>query len=151
MSLLISREVYRRFLALYPEPFRQEFGDEMLDMFEACAAAQGSWNLLADVVFSAFKQQVRYVSTPSPKSTPLYTEIGSSPNLARVLAVAGFGAAILLGVFTTTGGSKTIGSQTALSPERHVWIPSVASGESCSQAVEPVRIRRTRAKSNRAK
>lgn len=150
MSLL-SREVYRRFLALYPEPFRQEFGNEMLDMFEACAAVQGSWNLLADLVFSAFKQQFRYLSTPSPKSTPLYREIGSSPNLARVLAVAGFGAAILFGVFTTTGESKTPGPQTAPGPEHHVWIPRVASGDSCSQAVEPVRIRRTRARSIRAK
>ncbi len=148
---LISREIYRRFLVLYPEPFRQEFGDEMLDMFEACAAAQGSWKLLVDVVFSAFRQQFRYVATPSPKSTPLYTEIGSSPNLARVLAVAGFGAAILLGVFTTTGESKTPEAETALTPEHHVWIPRVASGESCSQSVEPVRIRRTRAKSIRAK
>jgi hypothetical protein len=150
MSLL-SREVYRRFLALYPEPFRQEFGNEMLDMFEACAAVQGSWNLLADLVFSAFKQQFRYLSTPSPKSTPLYREIGSSPNLARVLAVAGCGAAILFGVFTTTGESKTPGPQTAPGPEHHVWIPRVASGDSCSQAVEPVRIRRTRARSIRTK
>jgi hypothetical protein len=151
MSLVLAREVYRRFLALYPEPFRQEFGDEMLDMFEACAAAQGFWHLLTDVVFSAFKQQFRYLSTPSPKSTPLYREIGSSPNLARVLAVAGFGAAILLGVFTTTGESKTPGPQAALSSEHHVWIPRVASGESCSESVEPVRIRRTRSRLNRTK
>ncbi len=152
MSSFISREVYRRFLVLYPEPFRKEFGDEMLGMFEACAAAQGFWSLLSDVVFSAFRQQLRYASAPSPKSAPLYTEIGSSSNLARILAVAvaGFGAAMLFSVFTTTGESKMPELHTALRAGHHVWVPKVMP-EQCSQALEHVRTRPSRARLNRVK
>jgi hypothetical protein len=54
----ISRKLYRRVLLLYPEPFRHEFGNEMLNMFVECKAAQGSWHVLADVLLSAAKQQI---------------------------------------------------------------------------------------------
>ncbi len=98
MTGSISRKLYRQLLLLYPEPFRREFGDEMLSLFEECRRGQASWGLLADVVLSAGRQQIRYRSTPVPKSAPLYSEIGSSPNLARMLAVAVFGAALIAGV-----------------------------------------------------
>jgi hypothetical protein len=45
----ISRKLYQQSLLLHPEPFRHEFGDEMLGIFEQCKAEQGSWRLLADV------------------------------------------------------------------------------------------------------
>jgi hypothetical protein len=102
----ISRKLYRRVLLLYPEPFRHEFGDEMLSMFAECRAAQGSWHVLADVLFSAAKQQIRYLSTPAPKSAPLYSEIAWSPNLARILAVAVFGVVLIASVLAGGGAPK---------------------------------------------
>jgi len=95
----ISRKLYRRILQLYPAPFRHEFGDEMLSMFEDCKSAQGSWLVLADVLLSAAKQQIHYLSIPAPKSAPLYSEIGWSPNLARILAVAVFGVVLIASAF----------------------------------------------------
>ncbi len=70
MTGSISRKLYRRVLLLYPKPFRHEFGDEMLSMFGDCRAAQGSWHVLADVLLSAAKQQIHYLSIPAPKSAP---------------------------------------------------------------------------------
>jgi len=99
MTGSISRRLYQKFLLLYPEPFRYEFGDEMLGMFEECRVTQGSLRLLADVVLSAAKQQICYLSTPVPKCELLYMEIASSPNLARMLTVMVFGAALIAGVF----------------------------------------------------
>lgn len=99
MTGSISRKLYRRILLLYPEPFRHEFGDEMLSMFEECKSAQGSWHVLADVLVSAAKQQIHYCSIPAPKSAPLYPEIAWSPNLARILAVAVFGGVLIASAF----------------------------------------------------
>lgn len=62
MNGTILRTLYRRTLLLYPEPFRHEFGDEMLSMFAECKAAQGAWHVLADVLLSAAKQQIRTIS-----------------------------------------------------------------------------------------
>jgi hypothetical protein len=81
----ISRKLYQQFLLLHPEPFRHEFGDEMLGIFEQCKAEQGSWRLLADVVLSAAKQQIQYLSTSVPRRAPLYSEVDVSANLARIL------------------------------------------------------------------
>ena len=99
MTRSISRRLYQQLLLLYTEPFRHEFGDEMLGMFEECRVAQGSLRLLADLVLSAAKQQIRYLSVPVPKCALLYTEIASSPNLARMLTIMVFGAALVAGVF----------------------------------------------------
>jgi hypothetical protein len=100
----IFRRLYWRVLLLYPEPFRHEFGGEMLRMFEECRASQGSWHVLADVLLSAAKQQIYYLSIPAPKSAPLYSEIAWSPNLARILAVAVFSVALIASVLA--GGEK---------------------------------------------
>jgi hypothetical protein len=94
----ISRKLYRWILLLYPEPFRHEFGDEMLSMFAECKAAQGSWHVLADVLLSAAKQEIHYLSIPAPKSAPLYSEIAWSPNLARILAMTVFAVMLITGV-----------------------------------------------------
>jgi hypothetical protein len=40
VSGLTARKLYQQCLLLYPESFRHEFGDEMLDMFEDCRAAR---------------------------------------------------------------------------------------------------------------
>jgi hypothetical protein len=115
--------LYQQFLLLYPEPFRHEFGDEMLSTFEECRAAQGFWRLLADVVISAGRQQFRYLSTPVPKGAPLYSEIASSPNLARMLATAVFGAALIAGALVGGGKSKAPESWAVLRPERLICFP----------------------------
>ena len=85
-----SSKLYMWVLLLYPEPFRMEFGDEMLQMFAECRAAQGSLHLLADVLFSAARQQIYYLLVPTPKNAPRYAEIAPSPALARILAIAMF-------------------------------------------------------------
>lgn len=103
MTASISRKLYRRILLLYPEPFRHEFGDEMLSMFAECKAAQGAWHVLADVLLSAAKQRIRYVSIPAPKSAPLYSEIAWSPNLARILAIGVLGVVLIASVLMERG------------------------------------------------
>lgn len=136
MTGSISRKLYQRFLLLYPEPFRHEFGDEMLSMFENCRRVQGFWRLLADLVLSAAKQQIRYRSSPAPASAPLYSEIASSPNLARVLAAAALGAALIGGLLP---GAKTRDSESwaALRSEHRFRFPAIASQQSCSDATPP--------------
>ncbi len=135
MTASISRKLYQQFLLLYPEPFRHEFGDEMLGTFEGCRGAQGSWHLLADVVLSAAKQQIHYLSTPVPKSAPLYSEIASSPNLARMLAIAVFGASLIAGVLVG-GKPEAPESWMVVRPEALFWFPAVAWGQYCSDAPE---------------
>lgn len=127
MTASISRKFYRWVLLLYPEPFRDEFGDEILSMFRECRAAQDSWHVLADVLLSAAKQQIHYLSISAPKSAPLYWEIAWSPNLARILAVAVFCVVLIASAFVGRGkqeapeswtrpcaGSKIAASQTIL-------------------------------------
>jgi hypothetical protein len=128
MNGWISRRLYRRILLLYPEHFRREFEDEMLGMFEECSAAQGSLRLLADVGLSAAKQQIQYLSTPVPKSALLYTEIASSPNLARMLAVIVCGAALVAGVSMPVT-PKAPESCTMLRTQRRFRFPAIASGQ----------------------
>ena len=106
MTGSISRKLYRRVLLLYPEPFRHEFGDEMLSMFAECSAAQGFWHVLDDVLLSAAKQQIHYLSVPASKSAPLYSEIAWSPSLARILAVAVFGVVLIASALAARGKSE---------------------------------------------
>jgi hypothetical protein len=86
MMRSISQTLYRRFLGLHPEPFRIEFGEEMLDIFEESAGDQGTFFVLADVIKSAARQQFRYHTAPAPTRVPLYSEIAEAPALARMLA-----------------------------------------------------------------
>lgn len=123
MTASISRMLYRQFLGLYPEPFRHEFGDEMLSMFEECRAAQGSWHVLADVLIGAAKQQIRILSIPVPKRVPFYSEIASSPNLARILAMTVFVAMLIAG-FLTAGKAKSAESWMMARPEVRFWFPT---------------------------
>jgi hypothetical protein len=104
--------LYRQALLLYPEPFRHEFADEMLSIFDECSAAQGSWHLLVDVLVSAARQQVYYFSIPAPKRAALYSEIASSPSLARILAVAVFGVVLIASLLAKGGKPKAPESRT---------------------------------------
>jgi hypothetical protein len=95
----ISHRLYRQIILLYPEPFRREFGEEMLGVFDECQATQEPWHLFADGLRAALKQQLRYLTTPAPERTALYSEVASSPGLARGLATAVVAAAIMAGLF----------------------------------------------------
>ena len=123
MSGSISRKLYQQFLLLYPEPFWREFHDEMMSIFEECSAAQGSWRVLANVLLSAVKQRIHYLATPLPKNAPLYSEIDSPPNLARILAIAAFGAALIAGVLVG-GKPKAPEPWTMLRSEVRFWFPT---------------------------
>jgi hypothetical protein len=130
----ISRKLYRHCLLLYPKSFRHEFEDEMLDMFEDCRAAQGSCRLLADVVFSAAKQQISERSTPLQKSVPLYAEIAWSPKLARVFAVIALGAGLITAAVVDKEKPKAPESWTLLHARHRLWWPEALARPSCSEA-----------------
>jgi len=117
----MTGKFYRRVLLLYPEPFRHEFGDEMLSVLEECRKAHASWRLLADVVLSAARQQLRYLLTPAPKGAPLYAEIASSLDLARMLATAVFAASLVFGLWSGSGKPKAPEPWTLIRPERRFW------------------------------
>jgi hypothetical protein len=135
----ISRKLYQRLFLLYPEPFRHEFKDEMLSIFEECRGAQGSWRLLTDLVLSAAKQQVHYRSTPVPKGAPLYSEIASPSSLARTLTITVIGAALLAGVFA--GGKPEMADRSFLANRREAlfWFPTAGWGRYCSDVPEHTR------------
>lgn len=98
MSTSIAYRVYRRILLLYPEPFRREFGEEMLSLFDECRATQRSSFLLIDGLAAALKQQWRYWMCDAPQRTALYAEVPSAPMLARMLATGVIAVAICRGV-----------------------------------------------------
>lgn len=133
MTGSISRKLYQQFLLLYPEPFRHEFGDEMLALWEECKAAQGGWRLLADVVVSAVKQQIHYHSTPVPDGAPLYSEIACFPKLARMLTVAVFAAALVVSVLLR-GNQKASQSPVVVRQEALFWFPILGWERYCLNA-----------------
>ena len=59
----ICHKLFQHLLLLYPKPFRQEFGNEMLETFQECEHSQNSWSLLLDVLRSVLRQQIRYRSS----------------------------------------------------------------------------------------
>jgi hypothetical protein len=130
---LTARKLYQQCLLLYPESFRHEFEDEMLGMFEDCKKAQGFWLLLADVVFSALKQQITHSSTPLRKSAPLYAEIAWSPKLARVFAVIALSAGLITALLVGGVKPKDSESWTLLHAQRRVWFPGALQQPSCSE------------------
>lgn len=130
MTGSMSRRLYRQFLSLYPEPFRREFGDEMVSVFEECRGTQGAWRLLVDALLSAAKQQFHYFATPIPKSALLFSTTGSSPKLARVLAVAVFGAELTAGVLV--GKPATPQAPALIRSEALFWFPTAGWGRYCS-------------------
>lgn len=102
----------------------------MLGVFEEYRAAQGHWHLLVDIVLSAARQQLRYLLTPAPRSAPLYSEIASSLNLARMLAVAVFSAALITGV-SLGGTPKAPEPWTLIRPARRFWSPVAECRQYC--------------------
>ena len=107
MTGSISRRLYQHIILLYPEPFRREFGEEMLSVFEECQVGQGAPYLLADGLRAALKQQLHYLATPAPARTALYSEVASSPSLARSLAMAVVAMAILTSIFVRDERPRT--------------------------------------------
>ena len=133
MTGSISRKLYRQFLFLYPESFRQEFGNEMLEMFEDCRAAQGSWRLLADLFFSAIKQQISYPSTPFEKTAPpLYAEVAWSPKLARILALSTLSVALIAATVAGRAKAKAPEPWTLIHVKHQLWFQRTLPRPSCS-------------------
>ncbi len=106
MTRFITRQIYRQILSFHPEPFRREFEDEILGMFEECSQTLGPSNLLADVLLSALKQQVQYFATPAPAKAPLYKEIVAAPRLARTLASCMLAIVLVAGLFDLSARTK---------------------------------------------
>jgi hypothetical protein len=96
----IRRRVFQQILILYPKPFREEFGKEMLETFQECLRSQSSWSLLMDAFLSAMRQQIHYRSIDGPKSAPPYPEIGISLSLPRVMTGVALGAILMAGLWT---------------------------------------------------
>lgn len=124
MSASVSRKVYQVLLLLYPTDFRREFGDEMLTMFEDCRAAQGCCCVFTDALRSAAKQQVHHFSTTRLRDEFAYSDIGCSPDLARILAIAVFVVGLIAGVLTHGGGSRNRDSWTIARAEFRFWFPT---------------------------
>lgn len=60
----IRRKALQCILFLYPGPFREEFGREMLETFEQCEQSQDSWRLLMDILQAALTQRIRSLRLP---------------------------------------------------------------------------------------
>lgn len=130
MTGSISQKLARWVLLLYPEPFRDEFGDEMVSILAECRAAQGCCHVLADVLVSAAKQQIYYLSISPPKSAPLYSEIAWSPSLARILAVGVFCVVLLASALGGRGKSEGRESRT-----RPCTLNAIAADQTILQAI----------------
>lgn len=132
MTGSISRKLFQHLLFLYPKLFRNEFGKEMLDVFDECKHSQSSWRLLADVLLSAVKQQIHDRSIRVSKNATPYSEIGMSLNLARLIAGAALGALLIAGVLAP---AKRDGPQhaTMVYPEALFWFPIIPEARSCSE------------------
>jgi hypothetical protein len=77
-------------MRLYPEPFRAEFSEEMLSMFDECEPALGARNLLQDILISVARQQVHHLTRPKPTTINLYREASSTSKLALIFAISVF-------------------------------------------------------------
>ena len=131
MTGSISRKLFQHLLFLYPKLFRDEFGKEMLDVFEECEHSQSAWRLLADVLLSAVKQRIQYRSILVAKSAALYSDIGMSLNLAWMMAVAALSASLITGALVA---AKRDDPQrwTVVHPEALFWFPIIPEARSCS-------------------
>ena len=130
MSASISRRLYCHFLALYPEPFRREFGDEMRSMFEECRSIQGALRLLTDLLLSVAKQRIHNFAKPLPKNALFSPSIGPSSNLARVLAAAILSVELTAGVLA--GRPATPYIPAVVRHEVLVWSLTTGWGRYCS-------------------
>lgn len=143
MTGSISRKLCQRILFLYPKPFRDEFGKEMLDVWKECERTQGSWRLLADVLVSSVRQQIHYFSIRQRKYTALYSEVGVSPSVARMMAGAALIGLIIASVLAPVQGNDPQ-QWTGRYTETVFLFPIVPEARSCSgiseHASEPERI-----------
>jgi hypothetical protein len=140
---MTARKFYQQLLWLYPEPFRHEFEDEMLSIFDECRAAQGSWRVLVDLLFSAAKQQIHYRCTPVSTSASLYSEVHLSPHLGVLLGIAALSTALMAGIWAgRKTEAPTLGA--VIRPEAIYWFPIVPQGRYCyslpEQSGKPERV-----------
>lgn len=77
MRPLLS-SAYRIILRLHPEPFRAEFGNEMLWIFEEESRNGSALRLLLDGLCSVVVQNVRPRIRQTETAGPIYREIDSS-------------------------------------------------------------------------
>jgi hypothetical protein len=124
----ISRRLYQHIILLYPEPFRREFGQEMLSVFDECQPAQKTSYLLADGLFAGLKQQLHYLATPARERTALYSEVPSSPRLARTLAMAVLVTAALASVFAPSQRPRRQ-SWATIHIEHRIWYLQCSNAE----------------------
>lgn len=143
MRAAISRKVYEVLLSLYPADFRTEFGDEMLSMFEECRATQSCCCVFADALCSVAEQRVRHFSAARSRDDFPYSDIGSSPSLARMLAIAVFVVGLIAGVLGHGGASRNRDSWTMARAEARFWFPTgIAIVERNSNAPDSWRVLR---------
>lgn len=116
----LSRSLYQQVISLYPEPFRREFGKEMLGVFDECWAAQRRPSLLLDGFVAALKQQLHYLATPAPHTTALYCEVPSSPILPRGLVMAVLATVLFSGVLLPSAKARTP-SWPTIRAEHQIW------------------------------
>jgi hypothetical protein len=131
MSGSISRKMFQHLLLVYPKLFRDEFGEEMLAVFEECERSQSCWRLLADVVLSAVKQQIYYRSIPLPTSAAPYREISVSLNLARMMAGAALSASLFAGAWAPARREDPQRGA-VVHPEALFWFPISPEARTCS-------------------
>lgn len=127
----ISHRLYQQIILLHPEPFRREFGEEMLSVFKECQEIQGIPHLLADGLVTALKQRLHYLTIRAPERAGLYSEVASSPALARGLATAVVAVAIFASVFGRDDRPNTQ-AWPMVSIEKHqIWYLQCSNVETC--------------------
>jgi hypothetical protein len=144
MTGSISRKLCELLILLYPSDFRREFGNEMLTIFEECSMTQGCICVFADLLSSAAKQQIHHFSTAQPREQALYSDIGSSPSLPRMLAFFVFATGLIAGVARHGAETQNRESWTMNHLEVRFWFPTgTAVLERVSNAPDSWRIFRT--------
>jgi hypothetical protein len=144
MTGLISRKLCELLILLYPSDFRREFGNEMLKVFEECSRAQGCSYVFVDLLRSAAKQQIHHFSTAESRGQALYSDIGSSPSLPRMLAISVFATGLIAGVLRHGAEPQNRESWTMGHLEVRFWFPTGTTVlERMSNAPDSWRILRT--------
>lgn len=120
MKTSLSRKLFKQVIRFYPEPFRVEFSEEMLSVFDECQAGLGGRYLLLDALMSVARQQIHSLTAPKPAPTNLYREAAPTPKLALLFALSVF----LAGVMVIPFAAHSRTDETGLEPSTHrTWYP----------------------------
>jgi hypothetical protein len=146
MSGSLARRFYCGLLRLYPQPFRHEFGEEMLSVVDSCRETRGHWCLLIDVLLSAARQQISYHSTPDPTGSLLYSEVSLSLGFRPKLGVVTISLVLVASLWSGRVAEKAV-PWTFAQPEVIYWFPTIPQRLTCSRGSNylqgPERIRET--------